>query len=1057
MVLFRFNESDTHTSITIFGIRIKFHVKHAYFFSRLYFRIVRKYCKTSENKFVVVNMMNWQYACNLKYIVDELLKRPESKNIDFVWLTSGKTQQALIPKNFRCVPYDSFRALYELFTAKVWLANAHMLLPFKKGMVKSPQTIFFQTYHGSMGIKKIEADTGKTFRALGWYKWQEKACECMNYLFTDSDMEKNLFHTAFWQYGETLKLGKARDSIFYKDPTEIIHKVKDYYHIPYDHKIFLYAPTWRTNKKMSYYNVDIKLLKKSLTTRFGGEWEILIRSHIHMNEKILHALYDESMVIDVTKYVDMQELLVAADVLMTDYSSCLPEFTILKKPSFIYATDIDMYANGFYYPLDILPSPIATDNYELAEKILNFDEKIFRKKAEEFLQKMGHQDDEFSCVRIVDFMLEKMKDKNSISMEAPMKLHSFDIFDTLITRRVADPAGIFVLMQNTLMRDPAFFDMPDELKENFFRHRTNAEYRQRRMHVLWKNGVDITLKQIYKDIKETLYLTDEEAERLENLEIRTELENILPIKENIELVKQLMSEKKRVVLISDMYLHEDTIRQMLVKCDPALSDIPIYVSSSVGFMKNKSALYQFVQDEERVAYKDWTHIGDNKNSDFTIAKKLGIKAKLYNYVSNTAYEKEILKTYKFNTPYVQLSIGCSKYIRLENSSKSPLFHLGASLGGPILYPYISWVIAQAIKRKLKRLYFIARDSYILKQIADIIIEDKGLDIQTFYVYGSRKAWRLSSLTLEAKELYAQFIETAMWTYQILDEVFGMSKEELLPLLPKKFHGFAQGLGAKERQELKKFLLNDSAVFTAIIKHAGSVRSAALGYLKQAIDTSDDAFAFVELDGSGFTQNCLAELVSDFYPSSIKSFFLASTAGIFIPLKVDRYCFYALKKAKAGSYLELLTKAPHGQTLGYTLNGNLWEPVLEQKNSSFSLDEYMEGVLAYARAFITYEHDNPHISFQNLIVLNQYETFIVERVDAGTADILGQIPHAFYGDENLPFAPKITLKDALKFLFTHHIKTEDLRYSSLRSRKLPRKIIEFRTKYLVNFKKLLHMK
>ncbi len=82
----------------------------------------------------------------------------------------------------------------------------------------------------------------------------------------------------------------------------------------------------------------------------------------------------------------MQELLVAADVLISDYSSCLPEYVILKKPSFIYAVDLDQYncSNGFYYPLSVLPSPIAEDNGELASNILRFNEELFLKKAEEF-------------------------------------------------------------------------------------------------------------------------------------------------------------------------------------------------------------------------------------------------------------------------------------------------------------------------------------------------------------------------------------------------------------------------------------------------------------------------------------------------------------------------------------------------------------------------------------------------------------------------------------------------------------------------------------------------
>ena len=406
MKLLSTKRNADNNTIEIFGIKIE--LKKHYIFEKIFCNIVKNFCKVKNNKILIVNMMNWQYACNLKYIADEIITR--NKDFDFVWLFNKETDKSLIPKNFRLVKYNSFAALYEFLTARVWISNAHMFLPFKKGVIKSKETIFFQTYHGSMGIKKIDADA-KTFDNLGWHKWQKISSSFIDYAFTDSECEKQIFKSAFWGYGEILKLGKARDSIFYKDQNEIIKKVKDFYNIPNENKICMYAPTWRSDKRCNCYNIDINYLKKNLHKRFGGNWSVLIRAHKHMKNDIFNALYNKDEVIDCTHYIDMQELLVAADVLISDYSSCIPEYTILKKPSFIYATDIEKYENGFYYSLDTLPSPVATDNGELAENILNFDENKFNQKVEEFLVKMGHKDDENSCKRIVDFILEKMEEK----------------------------------------------------------------------------------------------------------------------------------------------------------------------------------------------------------------------------------------------------------------------------------------------------------------------------------------------------------------------------------------------------------------------------------------------------------------------------------------------------------------------------------------------------------------------------------------------------------------------------------------------------------------------
>lgn len=409
--IFLITNKDNKKILRILGITFTFNKSEKYQLEHIFCKFVNKFCKVNPNKIVFINLNNWQYACNPKYILEELLKRKESKKLDIVWVTLN-TKNKNFPQNVRLVKYTDMQALYEFETAKTWVANAHTILLTKKGIIKPKETIFYQTFHGSMGIKKIDADAKNTYSKLGWYKGLNDAARLMDYLFTDSECEKQIFTTAFEGNGEILKLGKARDSIFYKDPTPYIEKVKEFYNIPKENKILLYAPTWRSDKRCNCYNIDIKALKKALKKRFGGEWSILIRAHIHMKKNIFNALYDENEVINASAYIDMQELLVAADILISDYSSCVPEYTILKKPSFLYATDIEKYENGFYYPLTDLPSPLATDNYELINNVLNFDENLFKQKAEQFLIDKGHQDDENSCVRIVDFILEKMNEKS---------------------------------------------------------------------------------------------------------------------------------------------------------------------------------------------------------------------------------------------------------------------------------------------------------------------------------------------------------------------------------------------------------------------------------------------------------------------------------------------------------------------------------------------------------------------------------------------------------------------------------------------------------------------
>ena len=244
------------------------------------------------------------------------------------------------------------------------------------------------------------------------------------------------------------------------------------------------------------------------------------------------------------------------------------------------------------------------------------------------------------------------------------KLYSFDIFDTLITRKVATPKGIFVLMKDIINQSPQFADLPNDVKTNFFNYRTNSEFYLRQINNQWNDGKDISLDMIYNHIQHTYFLTNEQTQAIKELEIQLELDNIIPIKENIEKLKVLLEKGKRVVLISDMYLPEYIIKEMLLKCDPVLCQVKLYLSSTLGFMKTKQALFHYVKEQENVEFREWTHMGDNKFADFFCARKLGIKADLYTYVKFKEYEKALLESNSQNS-FVQISLGCAKNIRLN--------------------------------------------------------------------------------------------------------------------------------------------------------------------------------------------------------------------------------------------------------------------------------------------------------------------------------------------------------------------------------------------------------
>ena len=118
-------------------------------------------------------------------------------------------------------------------------------------------------------------------------------------------------------------------------------------------------------------------------------------------------------VVNVTDYPDMQELLCGVDLGITDYSSWMCDFVLTNKPGFLYTSDIEKYVDerGFYYPLESSPFPVAKTNEELYKKILNFDEKKYKKDVKDFLKDKGCCEQGNASKTVVEFILKKNKEE----------------------------------------------------------------------------------------------------------------------------------------------------------------------------------------------------------------------------------------------------------------------------------------------------------------------------------------------------------------------------------------------------------------------------------------------------------------------------------------------------------------------------------------------------------------------------------------------------------------------------------------------------------------------
>lgn len=364
-----------------------------------------------HQKIVFDNYMGSGYGCNGKYITEELLR--VCKDVDIVWTVRNVEQHRHeFPTKVRLVEYLSDDALYEYATAAVWVCNIHMVPYLFKGLRKKEGQYFIQTWHGSLGIKKIENNSQLIQKAKNWLKMAELSSSYTDYWISNSTFETEVYHSAFWNVRQVLEYGHPRNDIFFRDKGRIVEKVGDCLGIDARVRTVLYVPTYRESDKTEGFEMDYFNVVKALAKRYGGEWKVLMRIHPKMKEMASDIVPECDYVIDCSYYPDIQELMVFADAMITDYSSCIFDFMLTHKPGFLYAVDAEGYdvERGLYYPLQATPFPVATDNIELYRNIVTFNQEEYSQKVDKFLKDKGSVDDgnaSEKTVRLIQTLLQQ--------------------------------------------------------------------------------------------------------------------------------------------------------------------------------------------------------------------------------------------------------------------------------------------------------------------------------------------------------------------------------------------------------------------------------------------------------------------------------------------------------------------------------------------------------------------------------------------------------------------------------------------------------------------------
>lgn len=354
-------------------------------------------CPVKKNRVILTSYNGRLYSCSPKYIAEGLLK---TGNYEVIYALRNDCGDR-IPDDIQRVKYRSLKHFYYLMTSGFVIFNSggisNMLA------YRSKQTIM-NTWHGGYSFKVIG---NEIFKDAESEKQRKIAGQILTYFLSGSDLATQQYTKAMSVPLEKFLIcGLPRNDILFADHTDIRKKIYSNFNIDEEAKIVLYAPTYRDGPVMSMIDyglekIDDESVVKALKERFGGNYVFMYKAHHDM----IPANIGENCV-NASAYSDIQELMCAAEIIISDYSSCAADYALQRKIGFLFTPDLKEYESVHPYSMapTAWPYQTANSNRELIQNILTYDEDKGSQKLEGFLREIGNKD----TGHAVDFVIKVM-------------------------------------------------------------------------------------------------------------------------------------------------------------------------------------------------------------------------------------------------------------------------------------------------------------------------------------------------------------------------------------------------------------------------------------------------------------------------------------------------------------------------------------------------------------------------------------------------------------------------------------------------------------------------
>ncbi|MFC0559244.1 CDP-glycerol glycerophosphotransferase family protein [Halalkalibacter alkalisediminis] len=346
-----------------------------------------------------------QYSCNPRAIYEYLSS--QNQDYEMVWSANKNVVERFKEAGVPYVERLSPKWFLLAARAKFWVTNSRM----PSWVPKPRHTVYVQTWHGTP-LKKLVADMEEvhmpgTSREQYIRNFHNES-KNWDYLISPNEYSTEIFKRAFHFNKDMIVSGYPRnDVLITQNSNHVMADLKQKLKLPTDKKILLYAPTWRDNEYHGpgKYKINLQLDFKKMQEQLGSDYILLLRLHSFVSDQVDLSGF-EGFVYDFSKYLDINDLFLVSDVLITDYSSVFFDYANLKRPMIFFTYDIEAYRNqlrGFYFDFETnAPGPIVLSTDEVITEIKKSETHDLAETYHEFHQKFCYLEDGNAARRVAE-------------------------------------------------------------------------------------------------------------------------------------------------------------------------------------------------------------------------------------------------------------------------------------------------------------------------------------------------------------------------------------------------------------------------------------------------------------------------------------------------------------------------------------------------------------------------------------------------------------------------------------------------------------------------------